>query len=141
MSRAPIISGTRKLAKPAQMGTSTRKIMVVPCRLNISLYSVGLSTCMLAAINWLRMSSASTPPTTKKKMLRHKYMIPMRLWSTVVIQSKASVKNELRAAGMACACVVIGVLYTSRLFQRFQVSDQLGHLRISQLIFERRHQV
>ena len=31
MSRAPIISGTRKFAKPAHTGTTTRKIIVVPC--------------------------------------------------------------------------------------------------------------
>ena len=30
MSRAPIISGTRKFAKPAQNGTMNRKIIVVP---------------------------------------------------------------------------------------------------------------
>ncbi len=31
MSRAPIISGTRKLPKPAMIGTTTRKIITVPC--------------------------------------------------------------------------------------------------------------
>ena len=31
MSRAPIMSGTRKFAKPAQTGTMPRKIIVVPC--------------------------------------------------------------------------------------------------------------
>ena len=31
MSRAPIMSGIRKLAKPAQTGTTTRKTIVVPC--------------------------------------------------------------------------------------------------------------
>ena len=31
MSRAPIISGTRKLPKPAMIGTTTRKIIAVPC--------------------------------------------------------------------------------------------------------------
>ena len=30
MSRAPIISGTRKFASPAQKGTMNRKIIVVP---------------------------------------------------------------------------------------------------------------
>ena len=38
MSRAPIISGTRKLAKPAMIGTTTRKIIVVPCIVITSLY-------------------------------------------------------------------------------------------------------
>jgi hypothetical protein len=31
MSRAPIINGTRKLPKPAIVGITKRKIMVVPC--------------------------------------------------------------------------------------------------------------
>jgi hypothetical protein len=36
-SRAPIISGTRKLAKPAKIGTTTRKTIVVPCMVKSSL--------------------------------------------------------------------------------------------------------
>jgi len=35
MSRAPIISGTRKFPRPAKIGTTTRKIIVVPCIVNI----------------------------------------------------------------------------------------------------------
>ena len=37
MSRAPIISGTRKLPKPARIGTTTRKTIVVPWIVNTSL--------------------------------------------------------------------------------------------------------
>ncbi len=37
MSRAPIISGTRKLPKPARIGTTTRKTIVVPCMVMTSL--------------------------------------------------------------------------------------------------------
>ena len=37
MSRAPIISGTRKFPKPARIGTMTRKIIVVPCIVTASL--------------------------------------------------------------------------------------------------------
>ena len=37
MSLAPIISGTRKFAKPARIGTTTRKIIVVPCIVTTSL--------------------------------------------------------------------------------------------------------
>jgi len=36
-SRAPIISGTRKFAKPAKIGTTTRKIIVVPWMVKSSL--------------------------------------------------------------------------------------------------------
>ena len=31
ISRAPIISGTRKTAKPERMGAAYQKIMVMPC--------------------------------------------------------------------------------------------------------------
>ena len=34
MSRAPIISGTRKFPNPAAIGTTTMKIIVVPCSVN-----------------------------------------------------------------------------------------------------------
>jgi hypothetical protein len=37
MSRAPIMSGMRKLAKPAQTGTMARKTIVVPCIVTILL--------------------------------------------------------------------------------------------------------
>src|SRR3954471_23173497 len=37
MSRAPIISGTRKFAKPARIGTTTRNTIVVPCIVSTSL--------------------------------------------------------------------------------------------------------
>jgi hypothetical protein len=37
MSRVPIISGTRKFAKPAQTGTMARNTIVVPCIVNSSL--------------------------------------------------------------------------------------------------------
>ena len=37
-SRAPICSGMMKLKNAAPMGMTTRKIIVVPCIVNISLY-------------------------------------------------------------------------------------------------------
>src|SRR3954453_15795745 len=44
MSRARIISGTRKLAKPARIGTTMRKIIVVPCIVRTSLYEFFVRT-------------------------------------------------------------------------------------------------
>ena len=38
MSRAPICSGTRKFPKPARIGTTTRKIIVVPWIVTTWLY-------------------------------------------------------------------------------------------------------
>ena len=40
MSRAPIISGTRKFPKPARIGTMTRKIIVVPWIVTAWLYEL-----------------------------------------------------------------------------------------------------
>ena len=41
MSRAPIISGTRKLPKPDSMGDAYQKIIVVPCIVNSWSYVSG----------------------------------------------------------------------------------------------------
>ena len=40
MSRAPIISGTRKLPRPARIGTTTRNTIVVPWTVKSWLYLV-----------------------------------------------------------------------------------------------------
>ena len=67
MSRAPIMSGTRKLPNPAAIGTTTMKIIVVPCSVKSWLYVVGSRNVLSARPSWIRISSASTPPTRKKK--------------------------------------------------------------------------
>ena len=66
MSRAPIMSGTRKFPKPAAIGTTTMKIIVVPCSVKSWLYVVGSRKVLSGAPSWMRISSASTPPTRKK---------------------------------------------------------------------------
>ncbi len=66
MSRAPIISGTRKLAKPARIGTTTRKIIVVPCIVITSLYESFVRKSFPAWVSCVRRSSAITPPARKK---------------------------------------------------------------------------
>ena len=43
-----------------------RKIMVVPCIVNIVLYCCAVRTVPFGVINWRRMSNASKPPTRKK---------------------------------------------------------------------------
>src|SRR5919198_1636159 len=45
MSRAPIISGPREFASPAQNGTMNRKIIVVPWIVNSSLYELRVTKC------------------------------------------------------------------------------------------------
>jgi hypothetical protein len=43
----------------------TRKIIVVPCIVRISLYFSGVRNVFSGTPSWIRISSASTPPTTK----------------------------------------------------------------------------
>ena len=66
MSRAPIISGTRKLPKPARIGTMTRKIIDVPWIVSTSLYSPSVRKPSFGVASCVRSRSASTPPTAKK---------------------------------------------------------------------------
>ena len=41
---------------------------------------------MLGVANWMRMSDASIPATTKKTKAKMMYIKPSRLWSTVTSQ-------------------------------------------------------
>ena len=50
----------------APSGITTRKIIVMPCMVNTWLYCAAFSTVPLACTSCRRMSSASTPPITKK---------------------------------------------------------------------------
>ncbi len=61
--------------------------MLMACSPKIELYVASLTNWSPGAASSLRMTRASTPPTRKKKKLVTTYMIPIFLWSTVVIQS------------------------------------------------------
>ncbi len=65
MSRAPICSGTRKLPNPARIGTTTRKIIVVPCIVTTWLYESFVRNDSSGVASCARISSASTPPSAK----------------------------------------------------------------------------
>src|SRR3954452_10619198 len=67
------------------VGTTNRKIIVVPCIVNSWLYVCGVSSVLSAWLSCRRIISASTPPRMKKANVRTRYMIPIRLWSVVVI--------------------------------------------------------
>ena len=86
MSRAPIISGTRKLAKPAMIGTTTRKIIVVPCIVTTSLYEFFVRKVSFGVASCERMRIARMPAATNHASDVAMYMIPIRLWSTVTSQ-------------------------------------------------------
>jgi len=55
------------LKKAEASGISARKIIVVPCIVKSSLYFCGLTTALSGCISCTRMTSASRPPSRKKK--------------------------------------------------------------------------
>src|SRR5215468_6318463 len=71
------------------IGIATKKIIVVPCIVNSSLKTSGGTTLAWAFISCSRMTVASRPPMTRKPRAITMYMMPRRLWSTVVTQAWA----------------------------------------------------
>src|SRR5687767_958353 len=69
----------------------TRNTIVVPCMVNISLYCDAVRTLPFGPASWSRISSASIPAITIQNSEMPQYMMPMRLWSTVVNQLHAPV--------------------------------------------------
>ena len=55
-----------KLKNMADSGMIARKIMVVPCIVNSSLYRSGDRKVFSGLPSWIRISSASMPPIRKK---------------------------------------------------------------------------
>jgi hypothetical protein len=99
-SRAPIWSGIRKLKNIADSGITPRKIMVVPCIVNSWLYISGLTKPCSGFASCQRISSASRPPIRKKRNAVAPYRMPIRLWSTVVIQ----LHSPVFSCAVPCAC-------------------------------------
>ena len=54
------------MPKPAKIGTTNRKTIVVPCIVKSALYVWGESSVFSGAPSCRRISSASTPPIRKK---------------------------------------------------------------------------
>ena len=69
-SRAPICSGMMKLKNAALSGMIARKIMVVACIVNISLYCGAVRTSLFGTMSWRRIRRASTPPTEEEEQGR-----------------------------------------------------------------------
>ncbi len=74
------------MKKAAPTGITKRKIIVVPCMVNMALYWSAVRKVASAEESWIRSSRASSPPTMKKMKAVYPYMIPIFLWSTVVNQ-------------------------------------------------------
>ena len=85
MSRAPIISGIRKLPKaPRRIGMATKKTMMVPCMVTIMLNTSGpisptSGTFVSGQASCHRMTAASRPPTSVQNTPRLRYCLPMVL--------------------------------------------------------------
>src|SRR5437667_7189862 len=62
--------------------------MIVPWMVNTSLYECAERKWLSGWASCVRMSSARTPPTTKKMNELIRYMIPIFLWSVVVSHTR-----------------------------------------------------
>src|SRR6478736_1588684 len=63
-----------------------RKIIEVPCIVNSWLYISGVRNVWSGIRSCQRISRASRPPIRKNRKAEAPYMMPIRLWSTVVSQ-------------------------------------------------------
>ena len=79
MSGAPSISGTTKFAIPAKTGTMNRKIISDACTEKSPLNVCGSKICVPGRASSARTSSASMPPTRKKKNVVTMYWTPITL--------------------------------------------------------------
>ena len=86
MSGAPSISGTAKLARPANAGMMKRKIISAACS-DTSPLKVCVSTnCMSGFASSARKIIAMSPPTVKKKNVVTRYWTPITLWSVLTLK-------------------------------------------------------
>src|SRR5690625_5178760 len=79
------------------MGMMARKIIVVACIVNSWLNASAPMMSKSGRAIWVLMRRACNPPTRKNANEVQKYRIPIRLWSTVVIQLHSPVSLWGRA--------------------------------------------
>src|SRR6266478_9441840 len=135
MSRAPIISGTRKLANPARIGTTTRKIIDVPWNVITSLYEFFVRKFSFGTASCARMSNAAMPPPPKNTSAVQMYMIPMRLWSRVT--SQLATLPSFHVTGYT-ASDLAATRARSLVDVRLRVLEQRLHLRVRPAVADRR---
>src|ERR1041385_65033 len=108
-----------------------RKTMVVPCIVKSELNVSALTSVLSGFISWRRMISASMPPIRKKMNAVLPYRMPIRLWSTVVIQLQIPVFAGAWAAGAWSRTEV--AMAASVLLVRAEVRHQRGDLLVGEL--------
>src|SRR4051795_3758344 len=110
------------------IGTTNRKIIVVPCIVKSSLYVCGVSSVLSAWLSCRRIISASVPPRMKKQKVRTRYMIPIFLWSVVVthdVQPRGS-RRASWAVTWGTGETVVGALAGAAMDQGLGFSGFLG---------------
>src|SRR5690606_28673140 len=92
-----------------------------------------------------RMASASMPPRMKKNIAAAPYMMPIRLWSTVVTQDRQPVvafgrvntprglRSSVVTGGRVRASVGRSTMAMSALLQRLEVGDERIDLRVAEV--------
>src|SRR5574338_63042 len=98
-----------------------RKIIEVPCIVNSWLYFSGDRNVWSGACSCHRIRRASQPPIRKKMKAEAPYMMPIRLWSTVVSQLLIPVDSWVWLIVIIPGSAV-----------RAEVVDQGGDLRLGQ---------
>src|SRR3954447_3143589 len=112
-------------------GTTNRKIIVVPCIVNSSLYVCGVSRSLLGTASCRRISRASTPPRMKKPNVRTRYMIPIRLWSVVATHDVQPVAGASTLRAATCGIGVRVVVGASTVAAMRVVRSSGLRLRVS----------
>src|SRR6266508_4325114 len=115
---------------------TTRKIIVTPCMVKHWLYVEADRIVPFGRANWSRMNRASIPSMRKNAKAVMPYRIPIRLWSTVVIQ----LQNPVVAVGrrsrppLAPSARTLTVAIAARppSLQGHQVGDDRLHLLVGE---------
>src|SRR6266540_2201964 len=123
------------LKKAADSGMTTRKIIVTPCMVKNSLYVEADRIVPFGCANWSRMNRASIPPMRKNAKAVMPYRIPIRLWSTVVIQ----LQNPVVAVGRrsrpplppSAGTLTLAIATRPPSLQGHQVGDERPHLLVA----------
>src|SRR5215472_17005731 len=108
---------------------ATKKIIVVPCMVNIRLNTSGETKTACGTANWTRMITASRPAMTRNTSAYTMYIRPSFLWSTVISHSCIVSSHTVRvwtgnAVGLAIGDDSVDTL-TLLLFQRQHVRGYL----------------
>ncbi len=98
-SGAPICSGMIQFANPANSGVANISSMIVPCIVNAWLNCSFDMICVPGRASSARMKSASRPPMQKNANDVTRYIVPIVLWSVVVIHLTTTFPGCLRRTG------------------------------------------